>query len=278
MESNSGIKKVLSIVGRIFSWIIIAFAVFMMIFTIISVTAVNKEDRALFGFRSFIVLSNSMSPDYFDAGDLIFSKKVDTDSIEVGDVITFQSPAGGNSHEMGDIVTHKISLIEIENGVRHFFTYGTNTGDEDRAPVPENLVLGKYVGKIPKLGHFMDFLKTTPGYIVCILLPFLALILYQGLNCVKLFRKYKREQLEEMTTEREQIEAERAETQKMMAELMALKAQLAQQNANAAPAQPVAPPQETAPAEAVEAPAETAEPAVEEAPAPEAPADQTENN
>lgn len=258
MESNSGIKKILTIIGRIFSWIIIAFAVFMMIFTIISVTTVNKENRSLFGFRPFIVLSNSMSPDYFDAGDLIFSKKVDTDSIEVGDVITFQSPAGGNSHEMGDIVTHKISLIEIDGGVKQFYTYGTNTGDEDRAPVPENLVLGKYVGRIPKLGNFMNFLKTTPGYIVCILLPFLALILYQGLNCVKLFRQYKREQLEEITTEREQIEAERAEAQKMMAELMALKAQLAQQPSSE-PAQPAAPPQpETVPEAAVESAPETA--------------------
>jgi hypothetical protein len=154
---------------------------------------------------------------------------------------------------MCDIVTHKISLIEIENGVRHFVTYGTNTGDEDRAPVPENLVLGKYVGKIPKLGKFMDFLKTTPGYIVCILLPFLALILYQGINCIKLFRKYKKEQMQEITDEREQIAAERAEAQKMMEELMALKAQLANQG-NAAPAPAEAKPaEETAPAEEAKA-------------------------
>ena len=77
---KSGAKKVIDLVGRVFSWIIIAFAVFMMIFTIISVTTVNKEDRSLFGFKPFIVLSNSMSPDYFDAGDLLFSKKVNTDT------------------------------------------------------------------------------------------------------------------------------------------------------------------------------------------------------
>ena len=114
METTSSAKKVLNIIGRIFSWIIIAFAVFMMIFTVISVTTVNKQDRSLFGFRPFIVLSNSMSPDYFDAGDLIFSKKVNTDNIEVGDVITFQAPGGGSNYEMGDIITHKISLIEIK--------------------------------------------------------------------------------------------------------------------------------------------------------------------
>ena len=120
---------------------------------------------------------------------------------------------------------------------------------------------------------FMNFLKTTPGYIVCILLPFLALILYQGLNCVKLFRQYKREQLEEITTEREQIEAERAEAQKMMAELMALKAQLAQQP-SPEPAQPAAPPQpETVPEAAVESAPESAAEAQPESA--DAPADKT---
>ena len=90
-------------------------------------------------------------------------------------------------------------------------------------------VLGKYQSHIPKVGKFFQFLKTTPGYIVCILIPFLLLILIQGLNCIKLFRRYKKEQLDEMKKEREKLEAERAESQKMMQELQALKAQLAGQ-------------------------------------------------
>ena len=86
--------------------------------------------------------------------------------------------------------------------------------------------LGKYVGKLPKVGHFFSFLKTTPGYIVCILVPFPILILWQGVNTVRLFVRYKKEQTEAMQAERDQVEAERAETQRMMAELLALKAEL----------------------------------------------------
>ena len=41
-------------------------------------------------------------------------------------------------------------------------------------------VLDKYETNIPKVGRFFMFLKTTPGYIVCILIPFLLLILLQG--------------------------------------------------------------------------------------------------
>ena len=105
----------------------------------------------------------------------------------------------------------------------------TNTDDE--GVVTYSYVLGKYQSRIPKAGAFFQFLKTTPGYIVCILIPFLLLILFQGMNCVQLFRQYKREQMDEMQEERAKLEAERAENQKMMAELLALKSQLVSQQA-----------------------------------------------
>ena len=87
-------------------------------------------------------------------------------------------------------------------------------------------VLGKYQKHIPKVGTFFRFLKTTPGYIVCILVPFLILILLEGIRCIRLFRKYKAEQQAELQAERDKIEAERAETQRMMQELLELKAQM----------------------------------------------------
>ena len=52
------------------------------------------------------------------------------------------------------------------------------------------------------MGSFFNFLKSTPGYIVCILLPFLILIVCEGINCVRLFRKYKSEQQAELQAER----------------------------------------------------------------------------
>ena len=95
--------------------------------------------------------------------------------------------------------------------------------------------MGKYVGRIPKVGLFFQFLKTTPGYIVFILIPFLLLILSQGLICVRLFHRYKKEQMEEMKAERAKIEEERAESQRMMAERLELKAQLAKKDGEEAP-------------------------------------------
>ena len=67
---------------------------------------------------------------------------------------------------------------------------------------------------------------------MCIFIPFMLLILYQGLNTIRLFRRYKREQLQEMEAERAKIQTERAESAKMMEELLALKEELARQRGN----------------------------------------------
>ena len=96
-----------------------------------------------------------------------------------------------------------------------------------------SFVLGKYQTHLPGVGHFFQFLKTTPGYIICIFLPFLILILIQGFHSLQLFRRYKREQMAEMEEERKQLEAERAESQKMMAELLKLREELAGKNTDA---------------------------------------------
>ena len=155
-----------------------------------------------------------------------------------GDIITFLSQDPDN---FGEVITHKIRRLTTDaNGRPGFVTYGTTTDTDDRTAVTHEYVVGQYVGRIPKVGSFFMFLKTTPGYILCILLPFLLLILSQGLNCIRLFRQYKKEQMEEMKAERAKIEEERAESQRMMAELLELKAQLAKNDGEkTSPADPV---------------------------------------
>lgn len=221
-------KKALQIIKTILVWLIVAVAVGMMIFTLISVNTFDQTDRNIFGFKFFIVTSDSMSATDFDAGDIAISKNVDPKTLREGDIITFLSQ---DPNSFGEVITHKIrSLTTDANGRPGFVTYGTTTNTDDETIVTHEYVVGEYIGRIPKVGSFFQFLKTTPGYIVCILTPFLLLILSQGLNCVRLFRQYKKEQMEEMKAERAKIEEERAESQRMMAELMELKAQLAKKD------------------------------------------------
>lgn len=224
-------KKALAIIKTTLVWLVVALAVFMMIFTVISVTTFNRNDRNLFGYRAYIVNSDSMSKTDFDAGDLIFVKQVDPTTLATGDIITYVSQ---NSSNYGENVTHKIRRKAVDaEGQPGFVTYGTTTGTDDETVVTYPFILGKYQFRLAKIGTFFNFLKTPQGYIVCIFIPFMLLILYQAVNCVRLFRRYKAEQLQEMEDEKAKLQAEREENAKMLAELQALKAQLEERQAPA---------------------------------------------
>ena len=247
-------KKALNIVKDIFIWIVVIVAVFMMIFTIVSVSTFDRNDRSIFGYKAFIVLSDSMKKTHFDAGDIVFVKSVDPTGLKEGDVITFVSQ---NEESFNQTVTHRIFAKQADNnGNPGFVTYGTTNaeviskddiklselsgtekyfinskGDAlingDSTIVTYPYIRGKYQFHIPKLGEFFNFLRTPQGYIACIFIPFIILILYQGMNCIRLFRRYKKEQLDEMQAERDKIEEERRQSAEMMKELQSLKAQLA---------------------------------------------------
>ena len=271
---NTTAKKILNIALKVVTWLLVAFTVFMMIFTIVTVTTVDRNDRSIFGVKFYIVQTDSMSLSennkdmdvHFDAGDIVIIKNVDDPrALQAGDVIAFMST---NTVSYGETVTHMIREVKKteEGKVLGYVTYGTNTGTDDEALVEPEYVLGAYSGKLPGVGNFFAFVKSTPGYIVCILVPFLLLILYNGVNVIRLFRKYKREQMEAMQAEKDKLEAERAENQRMMQELLALKAQLDKKEGGegtplAEPASEVTPTEETTTDETAETKSEDAAPA-----------------
>lgn len=220
-------KKTLNIIKNIIVWAIVILAVFMMVFTIFSVNTFDRSDRSLFGYKFFIVQSDSMSKTDFSAGDIVIVKEVEPATLKAGDIISYTSQNTGN---YGETVTHKIrKLTKDANGDPGFITYGTTTNTDDETIVTYAYVLGKYTGHIPGVGMFFSFMKTTPGYICCIFIPFLLLILYQGINCIMLFKRYKKEQQAELDEEKAKIEQERAENLKMMEELKALREQMSSQ-------------------------------------------------
>ncbi len=232
---NQKLQKAITLSIKIASWLVVAFAVFMMAFTIFTITTVNKNERDIFGTRFYIVRTDSMSKSelnkdldvHFKAGDIILVKNVeDPKKLEAGDIISFIST---NSESYGSTITHMIRRVEYDEkdgSMLGYVTFGTNTDTDDEAIVAPEYVLGKYAGKIPSLGNFFAFTKTVPGYIVCILVPFLFLILYNGANVVQLFKKYTKEQNTKIEEEREALAAERKQNEDMLRELQALKAQL----------------------------------------------------
>ena len=215
-------KKAVNAIMSVLSTLMMIVAVCVMVFTIISVNTFNRQDRSLMGYKAFIVLSDSMSATDFDAGDLVLTKDVNPAELQAGDIIAYISE---NPDNYGEVVTHKIRTVNSDGT---FTTYGTTTDTDDAYPVSWEQVLGKFDRAIPKVGAFFNFLKTTPGYICCIFVPFALLIMMQGLNTVKLFKQYKKEQQEDIDKQKAELEQERLETKAMMEELLAMKREMVQ--------------------------------------------------
>ena len=237
--ANTKIKTALGIASRIISWVLIAFTAGMMIFTIVTVSTVDKNRPVLFGYSFFIVRTDSMSPSeknahmdvHFNAGDIIITKEPsDPYALKENDIIAFIST---NSDSYGETITHMIRRPNYTSDGRliGYTTFGTNTDTDDKAIVEPSYIIGTYCGKLPAVGRFFAFLKTTPGYVTCILVPFLLLILYNGANVVRLFRKYKSEQNAIMEAERAKLDEERRQNEEMLRELQALREQLAKKEA-----------------------------------------------
>ena len=189
-------KKTFEVIKTVLTWLIVLLAVCMMVFTIVSVTTFDRNDRALFGYKMYIVRSDSMSATDFKAGDLILVRSVDPATLQEGDIIAYTC-----------------------------LLYTSDAADEEM-PVTYPYVLGKYEKCLSGVGNFFQFLKTTPGYILCIFLPFFLLILMEGINCVRLFKRYKSEEQREIQAQQANLERQREENQRMMQELMEMKARL----------------------------------------------------
>ena len=212
------IKRTVQIAKRILVWGMVALAVCMMLFTVISAATFDRHDRQLFGYKAYIVRSDSMAKTDFQAGDLIFVRQVDPATLQEGDIITFLSQ---DADSFGETVTHKIRRLTCDaDGNPGFITYGTTTDVDDATVVTCPYILGKYRARVPYIGAFFQFLKTTTGYFICIFLPFMALVVYEGVQLVRQLRRHQAERMAQMQAEKDD----------MQQQLQALQAQLAQQS------------------------------------------------
>ncbi len=211
-------NQILVWAGNVFKVALAVIAVVVVCFTLLSAKSVDNTDGTpVFGYRFFIVLSDSMQGT-FDVGDLIASKEVDTSTLEVGDVITFVSTADETD---GEIITHKIREITQSGGELAFVTYGTTTETDDPDVALASNVLGEYRFAIPKAGYFLQFLKTPMGYVCCILLPFALLIVLEFANIFKILADDKALQKAQAQSERDALEAELAQMRAALAAVAA---------------------------------------------------------
>ena len=140
------------------------------------------------GYTPLVVKSDSMAPT-FCAGDLIFIKKCDTSTLKEGDIICFHTIID-NEYALN---THRIQKIDEVGDARSYTTLGDNNhGVTDTHIISDGDIVGKYVGHLKNAGKVMDFLSSSIGFLVVIVLPMLLFFIYQVYNLIMISIRLKK--------------------------------------------------------------------------------------
>ena len=179
------LKKTGTIVISVLLWVIILVAA-LYAFTTMA-TRDNQNVSSIMGYTPLVVKSDSMAPT-FCAGDLIFIKKCDTSTLKEGDIICFHTIID-NEYALN---THRIQKIDEVGDARSYTTLGDNNhGVTDTHIISDGDIVGKYVGHLKNAGKVMDFLSSSIGFLVVIVLPMLLFFIYQVYNLIMISIRLK---------------------------------------------------------------------------------------
>ena len=142
----------------------------LLIFSLVPIVLfvfVTSRSPILFGIRSFVVMTGSMSP-ALPVGSMVFTAR--QNSYNIGQIITFKR--GGIS------VTHRI--LDIQNS--QFITKGDANNTPDSQKVNQADIIGHDVAVVPFIGRLTGFIKTPLGFILLLGIPTLLFVLYEALQ------------------------------------------------------------------------------------------------
>lgn len=168
----NAVKRAAGVLFSILLWAVILMAA-LFAFTTLATKDTNKV-ASLAGFTPLSVVTDSMSPT-FRSGDLILIRKCDTDRLASGDIVTFHTIIN-NEYTLN---THRIVEIQETNGLRSYVTKGDNNAIADVRMISDGDIEGRYVGRLPGFGRVMDFLSSSLGFLLVIVLPLLVFFIYQ---------------------------------------------------------------------------------------------------
>jgi len=160
------------VMANVLLWAIILLAALFAFATLATRDDVHVAN--VVGYTPLSVMTDSMSPT-FNSGDMIFIKKCDPSTLQVGDIVTFHTIIN-NEYALN---THRIHEIEESGGVRSYITMGDNNAVPDTHIISDGDIVGKYVGRLGGFGKVMDFLSSSVGFLLVIVLPMLAFFIYQ---------------------------------------------------------------------------------------------------
>ena len=171
-QGHSMFYHFLTVLGVVMCIILIPVLIVNCILIVRSYT--SDEVPSVGGFLPQIVLTDSMYP-VIQSGDLIICHTAEPEEVKEGDVISFFDPAGNGT----TIVTHRVvEVTELDGGIA-WRTKGDNNNADDLLLVKEGNLVAVYQGtRLPGAGNVALFMQTTPGLVVCVVIPLMLLVGY----------------------------------------------------------------------------------------------------
>ncbi len=282
-EEESKGKRILNIIVNVVLVIAIALAAICTYTSYVSTSGNGVPN--IFGIRIFSIQTESMYPTLLP-GDLIFDTGVkDPADLRKEDIITYWTVINGERV----LNTHRVYEIYDGGGYLIFSTKGDNNTSADPLTVHESEIVGKYSFRVPGVGKVFDYLQTSTGFLIVIVIPVFLFFLFHLVQFFRVLFEYQnvknrikfeqeRGRTEDLIDQEQkrQSEAQAAARLKMEEELRErLRAEIMASMAAQQAAQPAPAPEVPAEEEKTsEEPAPEAEPAAEETVAEEIPAEE----
>ncbi len=248
-----------SVLNKILNVVLVITIIIAAVCTYVSFVSTSGNGvPSIFGIRILSIQTDSMYPTLLP-GDLVFDVAVeDKGELRQDDIITYWTVINGERV----LNTHRILNIYDGGGYLLFETKGDNNNIADALTVHESEIVGKYVSRVPGVGKVMDYLQTSTGFLLVVVLPVFVFFLYHVIQFFRVLFEYQnvknrlKYEMERGTTEnlieesrkREEAERERQRVameaeirERLKAELLASMAKeaaavQAQSNAPAEPA------------------------------------------
>lgn len=116
------------------------------------------------GWRIDGLRSGSMAPQ-LNTGDMVITRPVVPEIVEVGDIIIFRSV-----DKRDNMISHRVIAIE-HNSPLSFKTKGDANENADPFVVPAENLVGELAFHAPLLGYAVLFLQTTSGLMASLVIP-----------------------------------------------------------------------------------------------------------
>ena len=134
-------------------------------------------------YNLYLVKGQSMEP-AINMGDAVVTGPVGgllRREIGPGTIVTY---IRGNSP-----VTHRVVAVKGNSLV----TKGDASEDPDPKPVMMSEVCGVYLSRVPYLGYFNNFMRTTVGWLVVVVAPTVLIVGFLGHSMIRVTRGMKSE-------------------------------------------------------------------------------------